>query len=365
MFSLLALGAMRVRLIHAAVFASLAFLIAVICGIRRSPANKPLLAILVLLDLSFAARFTVFGAGLAAEGPPEEIRRLVDSDQRRFYSIVDRSGNRKLTIQHEEGSTYFEDVVRSFRSRGGGRFKSARPFEDSDSDGESSPISKLAFQILQKLPAARARALLARAGVAWVMSPFPDPGVAGVVKMDVRGESAQYFIPIERARPYVAAYSRVIAARPDRPIAEIAGLWTDVATSSAAVVLDEGFASSVLTSTASPHPATTKHRVELISSSVGRRSFEVEYDGGGPALVVLQEILHPGWQAFVDGGRVKVWPADVGYMAAEVSAGRHRIRFEYDAVAPVWAPASLASLAVAAMLLICDLAFRLKKRSGA
>ena len=54
---------------------------------------------------------------------------------------------------------------------------------------------------------------------------------------------------------------------------------------------------------------------------------DVEVERGG--LLVVSEVHHPGWRAFVDDAEVPIWRADVAFRGVEVPAGSRRVRFEY------------------------------------
>ncbi|HXC99969.1 MAG TPA: hypothetical protein VN048_11555, partial [Verrucomicrobiae bacterium] len=49
-----------------------------------------------------------------------------------------------------------------------------------------------------------------------------------------------------------------------------------------------------------------------------------------PALVVVAQVLYVPWHAYVDGARVKLWPANRAFQALEVPAGHHEIMLLYE-----------------------------------
>jgi hypothetical protein len=243
-------------------------------------------------------------------------------------------------------------MIASIRKRCVGRFRTSRPYADIDPDAESNEASVLSFKIMQQLRSDRAHRLLARAGVAWVTSDAPDPHVAGVLTFDVPGEPPHHLIPVANVRPYVDARTRVLARDLHRtPIRELAHALTDAATSTVAIVLDEEFSGSALVDA----PSGRSGRAVLTERSPDRRVFEVSYEGEGASLVVIAELLHPGWHATVDGVSARIWQVDVGFMGVEVAPGSHRIRFEYDAIAPRWALISLGSLVLAIIAILAGL----------
>jgi len=48
-----------------------------------------------------------------------------------------------------------------------------------------------------------------------------------------------------------------------------------------------------------------------------------------PGFVVLQDIYHPGWRAYVDGREIDVRRANYTFRAVHLPAGRHRVEFVY------------------------------------
>jgi hypothetical protein len=48
------------------------------------------------------------------------------------------------------------------------------------------------------------------------------------------------------------------------------------------------------------------------------------------SLLVLSDTYYPGWKAFVDGKKTKIYRADYTFRALPLSAGTHRVEFVYD-----------------------------------
>jgi hypothetical protein len=79
-------------------------------------------------------------------------------------------------------------------------------------------------------------------------------------------------------------------------------------------------------------------------SSAERVWLDVQADA--PALVVVAQAFYEPWHAYVDGARVKLWPANVAFQALEVPAGHHEVILAYeDAWFELGLLISLASLA--------------------
>ncbi len=57
----------------------------------------------------------------------------------------------------------------------------------------------------------------------------------------------------------------------------------------------------------------------------------IEVESEGPRMLVLNDTLYPGWQAFIDGGRTTMWQANLSQRAVLIpSAGRHTLTFEFS-----------------------------------
>jgi len=71
-----------------------------------------------------------------------------------------------------------------------------------------------------------------------------------------------------------------------------------------------------------------KSSVEFISETNNRLLLTVEAQE--KAFLVLNDTYFPGWQAFVDGKRTKIYRADYTFRAIPLNAGTHRLEFVYD-----------------------------------
>ena len=72
----------------------------------------------------------------------------------------------------------------------------------------------------------------------------------------------------------------------------------------------------------------TTAQVTPREASAERVVFGVAADA--PALVVVAQALYVPWHAYVDGARVKLWPANGAFQALEVPAGHHEIMLLYE-----------------------------------
>ena len=71
----------------------------------------------------------------------------------------------------------------------------------------------------------------------------------------------------------------------------------------------------------------------------------------GPRMLVLNDTLYPGWEAYIDGGRTTIWQANLAQRAVLIpSAGRHTVTFEFSSH-PLRVGAIVSGVAVALWVL--------------
>lgn len=58
-------------------------------------------------------------------------------------------------------------------------------------------------------------------------------------------------------------------------------------------------------------------------------SVELKVNAAQTGLLVLTDTFIDGWEAYVDGRRTKLYPADIAFRGVVVAPGRHRVRFVY------------------------------------
>jgi len=71
-----------------------------------------------------------------------------------------------------------------------------------------------------------------------------------------------------------------------------------------------------------------KGRVEFISETNNRLLLQARVEED--SLLILSDTYYPGWKAFVDGEKTKIYRADYTFRAIPLSAGPHRVEFVYD-----------------------------------
>jgi hypothetical protein len=74
----------------------------------------------------------------------------------------------------------------------------------------------------------------------------------------------------------------------------------------------------------SGHP----QKVQIMSETNNRLALQVEV--AEDSLLVLSDTYYPGWKAFMDGKKTKIYRANYTFRALPLSAGPHRAEFVYD-----------------------------------
>jgi len=92
-----------------------------------------------------------------------------------------------------------------------------------------------------------------------------------------------------------------------------------------------------------------------------RREFLMESGRGG--RFVLVEQFAPGWRAMVDGRPVEIERWDGAFQSIRLTAGRHRVAFEYRPVS-VQAGAAISVLALDVLLVLVWVDFKVRRRAA-
>jgi hypothetical protein len=64
--------------------------------------------------------------------------------------------------------------------------------------------------------------------------------------------------------------------------------------------------------------------------SEGNNRLELQVSAKENSLLVLSDTFFPGWKAFVDGKKTRIYRADYNFRAIPLTAGTHRVEFVYD-----------------------------------
>jgi hypothetical protein len=91
----------------------------------------------------------------------------------------------------------------------------------------------------------------------------------------------------------------------------------------------------------------------IVSQNIEAQQLQLRVIADASAMVVIAQSFYHPWQAFVDGNRVKLWPANHAFQALQVPAGTHEVKLVYkDRVFEAGATISLVSLAVVGVIWI-------------
>jgi hypothetical protein len=311
----------------------------------RGPA---VIAVVVVMDLALAGAATIHGADLGARRLPDAPRAaLTDADQRYWIEVP---GGVNPKVAHRPGATRFDDMMRSLGQRGH-HAEAARLWLDLNLDRQSLPAHVRAFSWISAAPRPAAYAMMARIGVARMVSPVPDLPLAATLSWPVEGEVPQHLYATSAPRPYVSAFTAWRAAPLETltPAAYL-GHMGDPAQAGVALVTRGLTASS--TTAACPAPAVQWTRL-------GPGAVKARLDAACPTLVVLQEPAVPGWTALLDDAPAPLLEAEAGYAAALVPAGAHVVRFVF-----VGRSRGLALVSLATALVAMGLALTAARRRG-
>jgi hypothetical protein len=76
--------------------------------------------------------------------------------------------------------------------------------------------------------------------------------------------------------------------------------------------------------------ASNRTTAVVTSRECSTQRVSLDVQAGAPALVVVAQAFYAPWHAYVDGARVKLWPANVAFQALEVPAGHHEVVLAYE-----------------------------------
>ncbi len=75
-------------------------------------------------------------------------------------------------------------------------------------------------------------------------------------------------------------------------------------------------------------PANTKDNLKILKYSLNEVVIQAELEQ--PGILVLTDAWYPGWQAYIDNKKTKIYIADYVFRAIELTDGKHQIRFVYQ-----------------------------------
>jgi len=75
-------------------------------------------------------------------------------------------------------------------------------------------------------------------------------------------------------------------------------------------------------------PSALPNKVEFIHESNNRLHLFIQANEN--SLLVLSDTYFPGWKAFLDGQKTKIYRANYTFRAIPIQTGTHRVEFVYD-----------------------------------
>lgn len=82
--------------------------------------------------------------------------------------------------------------------------------------------------------------------------------------------------------------------------------------------------------TAQSQVKASRTAAKIISSKVQAQRLQAEVDAAAPTVLVIAQAFYPAWHAYVDGRRVNLWRANLGFQALEIPAGHHAVKVVYE-----------------------------------
>jgi len=78
-----------------------------------------------------------------------------------------------------------------------------------------------------------------------------------------------------------------------------------------------------------PEPATEKKSPFVLVEPQSEERIDITVDTPEAGFIFLNDIFFPGWRAYVEGNRIKIYQADYLFMAMPVEAGKYTIEMRY------------------------------------
>ncbi|MCB9646899.1 MAG: hypothetical protein H6730_09945 [Deltaproteobacteria bacterium] len=300
-----------------------------------------LVATVVVVDLALAGASAVRGADLEAQALPAPARAAMADDFQRFW--VEVPGGVNPPVAHREGVTPFDDMMRSTGQRGQRPLGVARLWSDQNLDRQSLPDHLQAFNWVVSSRRPEAYTMMARLGVARIVSPVPDLPLEHRLTWPVEGETPQHLYSLPGVRAYVSAFTAWRA----RPLGQLTppeyhAHMTEPALQGVALVT-HGLTTSATVASCPAPPVTWSRPL------TGRVLADV--NSACESLVVVQEVALPGWEVWIDDQPRPLLRAEAGFLAVRVPAGRHSLRFEYSSRSASFRALSVGAGLIALILL--------------
>lgn len=119
-----------------------------------------------------------------------------------------------------------------------------------------------------------------------------------------------------KAYPRIFAVENYVLAKTDNEFAELFNSSLDLRKT---VILEEV-----------PKESFSKSDVKIENIKFEANSTSADVVSSGSTMIVLTQSYFPGWNAYIDGIKTKLYRADYDFMAVSVPAGEHRLSVRYE-----------------------------------
>ena len=79
-----------------------------------------------------------------------------------------------------------------------------------------------------------------------------------------------------------------------------------------------------------PLPTTSTRIGTITKIEEQRTAMSFQTDAKTPTILLLKDMVYPGWKAFVDGVATPILPANIAARAIPLAAGTHRVDLRYE-----------------------------------
>ena len=126
------------------------------------------------------------------------------------------------------------------------------------------------------------------------------------------------------------------------------------------IILEENLPEAVQSRFANPRQEGSQAQIR----QYGSQQVEILADMKSPGFLVLSDLYYPGWNAYVDGTKAKIYQTDYILRSVFLDEGAHSVKFVYEPLSfrtGIWISASAALFIV--VLLLTGAILRRRKRS--
>ncbi|HWY75363.1 MAG TPA: hypothetical protein VN281_07090, partial [Verrucomicrobiae bacterium] len=81
---------------------------------------------------------------------------------------------------------------------------------------------------------------------------------------------------------------------------------------------------------AKPSVIAKRAEARILASKFANEHVDAEVEASAPTMMVIAQIFHSSWRAYVDDRPAPLWRANYAFQALEIPAGRHKVRLVYE-----------------------------------